>query len=434
MIIKNLVVSLTLILTIISAVSQDVRTMAITPVCLQNGDFASWNGQTIEDPCIQTPTFNAGAIVNWTRSHGTPRIGQKTTNPQYRYIYMFDNYYGSEGIFATYNFVPGQHYRIDVEMQYNGTVDCHVKLWAANGLTQGLMNDCQYPLPTNINNKELITDFTKPSGPYFPPQQTLFVDGNAGVLKTYTFYDYTPNSNYSQFWIHPQLTVPPSSTSKTVEVCIKKITICSFDECTNLIVFDDGLLPSGTTTAGSILIDRRQFAAPVFPDGINATNLVARQQITIKPGFLSPMAIGGSFSASILPCSESIVSSKEIGNSKELRAQSTSRSIGYETPLEGTNPDSLYAQRSKYSDSQLREVQVIPTIGDHNFDMTYDPKLNPNMFEILDVHGRTVVRKKISANNGRLVFNSSILTKGIYFFVLYHNSALLNKPIRIIKM
>ncbi len=66
---------------------------------------------------------------------------------------------------------------------------------------------------------------------------------------TYTF---TANKNYTQLWIFPDAINESSIVNGPNEYMMRFFDVYACPSCVNKIVYNNGTLPTGTTTAGNI--------------------------------------------------------------------------------------------------------------------------------------------------------------------------------------
>jgi len=149
--------------------------------------FAQVNAsfESLNNTSDNSRAFSRGFVNGWLQSHGTPTIINGGAPLQgSRAAWMWSHNGGGEGIVQDYNFQAGENYLVIFWVKTNNP-DGNIFVKAANGVPAGVSDRSTFP---NVSS-----------------QQTIFTDGlNYPEWKRVSI-EFTPNTNFSQLWIHPYL-------------------------------------------------------------------------------------------------------------------------------------------------------------------------------------------------------------------------------------
>jgi hypothetical protein len=340
--------------------------LCVKAQCLGNEDFATFQGHTVA--YASCATFVQGNADNWIRSHGTPQIFTDP-NPINNVAYMWSSQSLSEGIFSAFNFQQGMTYNIQVRVNavagFNGG---SFKMYAATGLQQGALNGCGGTLPTSTS-QQLIAENT---------------DEDLGW--TNYQYSFTANSNYSQFWIYPWLT----SSGVQYNLYVDYVKICSDTSCDgSSATFNAGVLPVGERRNGTIYIGSSYGGSgTVTVSSTGQTTMTAENSVIMKDEFTATVTTG-TFVARIDPCDNS--------------------AARMNTGIYDNRPN---IDVSKFPKTDSLEIAKQRLLSERKTFTVYPNPVKGRMFVTIGsgISGLTSI--SIVDNNGRRVFNRTVLLKG----------------------
>jgi hypothetical protein len=356
-----------------------------TSGCLINGDFDQYCGNTVN--IFGCPTFDAGCVPNWTRSHGTPQImtpGPAATD-NLAYMWYAGSQSGGEGIFASYTFQRFQPYSVRVRLNAPGTTGGSIFIYAANSMTQGALTNCGDPIPS-VPSKSLIAQIN---------------EFNVG-WKEYTF-SFTPSDNtYSQLWIYPFTT-----SSAQFDLYVDYIFPCP-DTCNGTVYYNNGVVPSGVTRAGNIFTGSSAGSGGsglVTVSPTASTDLVASNQIQWLPDFNATVS-SGSFVSEIVPCNGLAARLANRPNTDVSRLYTRQDSI------------SMAALHTALAGNKALSIYPNPVKDKLTIDLTAVSE-NRVTISIVNIQGQVVrtipITKPVYNAIARYEYDVSGLPQGIYF-------------------
>lgn len=360
-------------------------------------------------PGIACPSWN-GSCGGWVKSHGTPILGTVTlTDPTtgitapFGEIFMFGGATEGEGMFRAYPFQSGQSYDVRLVFISTSTNPGEVNIFAANGLTEHTLGSCSNGVP--VVPKQQI-------GPY---------SGNTNGVKTDVTFSFTANNNYSQLWIYPDGTGDQGDHQYN-------LILLSVFVCRSCIIpkriFNTGVLPAGTTSAGTIQAGSTAGSGgsgTVVVAAGQTTTLVATQEVDVLQNFSASASGGGVFNIQLAPCSGvntlalSVPDSAVIANPRQFESDLIAEQMGQSDQL------------------AVSKLQVAPSISTGAFTITGSAAdLGNANIVVTDASGRLVYRLH-NNDDTRIDLNLGKWGTGIYFLQIRNGTNVTTKKLIVSK-
>ncbi|HYF31096.1 MAG TPA: T9SS type A sorting domain-containing protein [Chitinophagaceae bacterium] len=251
--------------------------------CLLNPDFGEECGTHTTGTC---GTFQNDCIHNWKKSHGTPDLILASPSGPGNVMHMWGKTYSGEGVFALYNFVQGNTYTIYVRAaRANNNINGELRIAATNDLVaQHQWNyTCDWGIPSPSSKQDITS---------------------TNLTTSYVTYgwDFTPNANYSQFWIYPYY-----FAGDQFDIYVDFVVICP-NMCTGTVYYNTGTAQPGTSRgayvkAGSSALSGGSGTVTIT-DG-TTTRFAAINDVYLLPEFEASIT-SGEFIAEIVSCSTQI--------------------------------------------------------------------------------------------------------------------------------
>ena len=361
----------------------------ISIICYSQGKFSCTTHDFTNVVSTNDPHITAGGvdcyysfydnngqqnIYGWNLANGTPQVVYDINNPNNNYAQFFAiSTNNCEAIFGDFPIKTNETYTLEVQVRSTQNAG-NIIFSAANGLVQHTPNACGDPLQIPSQYADILSVPVNSSNTNFQDVTQSFVIPDAtqsGYVK------------YPQLWVHPVLT---SGTQFFGNLYFAKICV----DCNGIITYNNGNMPSGTTTAGIINVGN-SFGTGGSIVGITsnaATTLNSVQQVDIEPNTIIQPTSTGSFTAMATYCS-----SIQQKKAKKFSYKSTNATIAniansfiYPNPTTGLIRLNL---------KEINNVQAIT---------------------ISDVTGNVVQENKvIPFKNESIQINISSLSAGVYF-------------------
>ncbi len=379
--------------------------------CLTNTNFESASCPVVYSP-DGCPTWS-GACVGWTKSHGTPNLATSSvTTPKggtitTTYVFMWGASTEGEGMFTPFTFQIHQTYDVRIVFASTCTTTGHVNVFAANGLTEHALTGCGngYPGPSD--------------------QQIGRYTGNTGGVITDITFTFEANSNYSQLWIYPD----GAGSEGPSEYMMSLFDVYACPSCTSLVTYNSGIVPTGTTAAGTIDVGSSAGtggSGTVTNTPGAATVLAATQQVQLFQNFTASFTGGGSFVAEIVPCNS-------VNNVQSASAPVDSGVIVNPTQPESSKATTLSTGQALTLSAAAVKLQVYPTVSTGAINITGSAAdLGNADIIVTDAAGRGVYRLHNGANT-TLLLNLGNLSNGIYFLQIRNGTKITTQKIIISK-
>lgn len=313
------------------------------PQALINGDFSINTGNDITIPgcTFSNTTFSDGSASNWVRSHGSPHFGctscfigpdaltmgaifvGSTGDPTY------DSTDRGDGIMGEYYFIPGNSYRVEVDVIQADLRDGAFNIYAAYNISRNLSSalplystPCASFIPTAAS-KILIGSI---SGVYF-----------SSPITTSTFDITIPlGTNYDRIWLYPTDSTVSGHNSLISIDAVRIGHICD----------NSKYFISGVVTAGNYQNYRHISAGSSLPGGgtnvqidpSHSTKFIAGEDIRLVNNFEATVSTGNVFIAEINPCdlSSGFKSNSGLASVKNNQGNTHEPISLYPNPNDGT--------------------------------------------------------------------------------------------------
>jgi hypothetical protein len=332
-------------------------------------------------------------------AYNDPQAGQGF----FAFMWQYGGYGGDgghgEGMYTNYPFLMNHTYTVKLRISASGTdgTSGHVMVYAANGITTTVSNECGDPLP-NITYKQLI-------GQYTTAPTNGWVDVPPMTIVT--------NANYSQLWIYPQ----SATNNLQFNLGVMAVDVCPSCTAGTGITFNNGQIPAGETKATVISIGSSfgtGGSGTVTVSETQTTEMLAYQEVNFLPEFHATVSTG-TFRAAIIPCpvfGEGLA--RLIGVD----------SVGVELP-ENTDSIGENAARAKdkvrtflnpaVDESPDLGIRVYPSVSKGIINISGNMKdLERAEFIVYDQSGRQVYKTSNSMRNNKVALNLGHLRNGVY--------------------
>ncbi|MBS0425386.1 MAG: T9SS type A sorting domain-containing protein [Bacteroidetes bacterium] len=370
--------------------------------CNINGDFDQYCGTNTGSGCgsntvsffnTATPPAQVPCVANWYRSHGTPQLFVPGGGAALNYAYMWYSsaFPGGEGIFSNYNFVSGRTYSVSVRIQASNTTGVF-RIYAATGIVEPASAPNCGDLIPSIPFKQLIHESIEP---------------DINMWKTYT-YTFTADANYDQLWVHPF-----TSSGTQYDFYMDYINVCPVDSCTNLAIFNNGVLPIHTTKAGDIAVGSTAGTGGfgnVTINGTTLTDLVAANSIDMLPNFFATVSGSGYFHAEIQSCG--IATRRSGGIPDSLRNVDVNRFKAYQDVIE-----------TKKQELPDKSITIYPSpTRDYIYIKGKEASMVNADITLSDMSGRIVYRARNISGENYLKIDTRSFNNGIYILQVKSNN------------
>ena len=186
--------------------------------CLSNFEFSGCSNNVN----LVCPTFT-NSCSGWSRSFGTPEIMNYSGGVSS--ILFYANTAGTQGIYTAYPFIQGNNYDVmtSYDLDGNGGTQATgaVNIFAASGVTQDAVGNCQEAVPTGPSTQGMYSRSTT--------NQNLSVSDD---IQTVTQL----SAAYDQIWVYPTI-------GGTTQVNLNLYAVYVCPSCYAIATYSSGTLP-----------------------------------------------------------------------------------------------------------------------------------------------------------------------------------------------